>query len=193
MSEQNAQEYVLATARELYGRAVYSQKAQEKEREIWSRKAGWLNYINLTLITLTTAFAVVSAVLKPEWSLILTTIFAAASTAFVVGQTTFDPVGRESRHRTAAKELIWVRENLLFLIVRCHVAPEQGEQLLASLQTITRELTSIYKFAPDTSPKALESTRSALKAGEFTFSDDEIDAFLPLTLRKNQLAITPSK
>jgi len=32
-------EYVLATARELYGRVVYTHKTHEKEREIWSSKA----------------------------------------------------------------------------------------------------------------------------------------------------------
>jgi hypothetical protein len=51
------------------------------------------------------------------------------------------------------------------------------------------ELTGLYKFAPDTSPEACAQASAALKSGEFTFSDDEIDAFLPTKLRKSR----PSK
>lgn len=54
------------------------------------------------------------------------------------------------------------------------------------LETMTRELTAVYKFAPDTLPEAYAQASAALKGGEFTFSDDEIDAFLPQRLRKVQ-------
>ena len=80
----------------------------------------------------------------------------------------------------------WIREQLLLLIERCHVTSEQVSHLQAFLESITRELTAIYKFAPNTSPEAYELAKAALKSGEFTFSDDEIDAFLPTNLRKSQ-------
>jgi hypothetical protein len=34
---------ILATARELYGRVVYSHKTHEQEREIWSKKVCQMN------------------------------------------------------------------------------------------------------------------------------------------------------
>ena len=40
---------------------------------------------------------------------------------------------------------------------------------------VTRELTAIYKFLPDTSPEAYGIADARLKGGQFTFSDDEID------------------
>jgi hypothetical protein len=185
MNAQDGRECVLATARELYGRAVYTHKVHEKERQIWSDKACRMNYINVALISATTVFAVVSVALQPKWLLILTALLASATTAFVLWQSSFDPVGKENRHRTAAKELLWVREQLLLLIERCHVETEQVPHLQQFLETITRELTAIYKFAPDTSSEAYAIADSALKGGEFTFSDEEIDRFLPTQLRKN--------
>lgn len=185
MNEGNGREYVLATARELYGRAVYTHKTHEQERQIWSDKARLMNYINIALVSATTVFAVVSVALQPKWLLILTALFAFATTAFVLWQTSFDPIGNENRHRTAAKELLWVREQLLLLIERCHVATEPWDHLQLFLESITRELTAIYKFVPDTSSKAYALASTALKSGEFTFSDDEIDAFLPTKLRKS--------
>jgi conflict system pore-forming effector with SLATT domain len=186
MTQENGREYILATARELYGRAIYSHKTHEKEREIWSGRACAMNVLNIILISFTTLFAIISATFRPSWSLLVTAILASATTAFVLWQSSFDPVGKESQHRTAAKELLWIREQLLLLIERCHTATEQVSHLQASLESITRELTGLYKFAPNTSPTAYAKAGAALKNGEFTFSDAEIDAFLPGKLRRTR-------
>ncbi len=186
MTPDDGREYVLATARELYGRAVYSHKTHEKEREVWSDKACLMSKINIWLTALTTLFAIISVAVQPAIVLVLTALFGSATTAFVLWQSSFDPVGKENRHRTAAKELLWIREQLLLLIERCHMAGEQVNHLQGALESITRELTGLYKFAPDTSPQAYALADAALKKGEFTFSDEEIDAFLPVRLRKKQ-------
>jgi hypothetical protein len=139
---------------------------------------------SVCLAAATTVFAVIAAALQPLRVLITTAVPAALTTAFALWQTSFDPVGKENRHRTAAKELLWIREELLLLIERCYISAEQTAHLQLRLESITHELTAVYKFAPDTSPKAYEEASKALKRGEFTFSDAEIDAFLPTQLRK---------
>src|SRR5690348_6886209 len=90
-NDRNGRAYVLATARELFGRAVYSHKTHEKEREIWSQKVCYTAWINIGLTSLTTVFAIVSAALKPVWAMVLTAVFAAATTGFVLWQSNFDP------------------------------------------------------------------------------------------------------
>src|SRR5260370_3558651 len=144
-------EPILATARELYGRVVYTHKTQEQEREIWARKSCSMNRINIWLTALTTMFAVVSATLKPDWALILTALFAAATVAFALYQSGFDPVGKESQHRTAAKELLWVGEQLHLLIAECHMPPAPQKHLNSCLQVLTRVLTDVFKLVPNTS------------------------------------------
>jgi hypothetical protein len=177
---------IIATARELYGRVVYTHKVHEKEREIWSDKVCWMNRVNIILTGLTTILAVISASLKPMWALISTALAAAATVCFAIWQSNFDPAGKEARHRVAAKELLWLREQLLLLITNCQNPAAEAEQLQRRLEMITQELTTAYKFVPDTSPAAYAAAEKSLKSGHFTFSDEEIDGFLPTELRKKR-------
>jgi hypothetical protein len=176
---------IIATARELYGRVVYSHKVHEKEREIWSGNVSWMNRVNIALTGITTVFAVISASLKPLWALIVTAISAAAAVCFAVWQASADPASNEAKHRVTAKELLWIREQLLLFIGSCQAATDPPDAQ-RQLDMLTRELTAVYKFAPDTSPEAYAAADKMIKSGHFTFSDDEIDGFLPVDLRKKK-------
>jgi hypothetical protein len=186
MSDVDRRRQILAAAREMYARTAWSHKIQEKEREIWGGKKRRMDYINLGLVASTTLFAVVSVALQPKWLLVLTALFASATTAFVLWQSSFDPASSETQHRAAAKELLCEREQLMILISHCYGDDFDPHALEHTLETITRELSTIHKFAPDTSPEAYKLASSALNAGELTFSDSEIDALLPSSLRKKQ-------
>jgi hypothetical protein len=177
---------ILATARELYGRLVYTHLTHEKERLIWTGKVCWMNRFNITLASATTFFAIISATLRPAWSIMVTALFAVATVSFLMWQSNYDPAGKEAQHRTAAKELLWIREQLLLLITDCHISTYPQRDLERRLDVITRELTAVYKFAPNTSPEAYRQAKADIDAGHFTFSDEEIDLLLPVTLRSNQ-------
>ena len=59
---------------------------------------------------------------------------------------------------------------------------EDARQIREKLQ---QELVVIYEKAPQTISKAYREAQKALKLHEeLTFSDDEIDLFLPKTLKK---------
>jgi len=178
---------LLATARELYGRLVYTHLTHEKERHIWSANVCWMNRINIGLASLTTFFAIISATLRPTWSIFLTALLSVATVAFVMWQSNYDPAGKESQHRVAAKELLWIREQFLLLITDCHISTVPQSELDKRLDLLTRELTAVYKFAPNTSSEAYERAKAAIKDGHFTFSGEEIDAMLPATLRSKKL------
>lgn len=186
MNAEGERAYILATARELYGRVVYSHKTHEQEREIWGSKTSWTNIVNVLLTGLTTLFAIISASLTPSWALIATAISAVATVIFVVWQSSFDPAGKENAQRTAAKELLWIREQLLLLIMDAHMPSVPDEKLQIELATINRELTAVYKFAPNTSSEAYARAEAMIKRGHMTFSDEEIDGMLPTQLRKKQ-------
>jgi hypothetical protein len=85
-----------------------------------------------------------------------------------------------------AKEMLWCREQLLLLIAACYTATPI-DQLQNRLELLTREISTVYKFAPDTSSEAYVLADKMLKSGHFTFADDEIDGFLPTALRKKDL------
>lgn len=177
-------EAVLATVRELYGRLVHTHLTHEKERLIWTGKVCWMNRVNIFLASATTFFAIISATLKPDWSIMATALFAVATVSFIMWQSNYDPATKESQHRVAAKELLWLREQFLLLITDCYLTCSQKE-LEQRLEALTRELTAVYKFAPDTSPEAYAQAKAMLDNGHFTFSDEEIDRLLPPYLRKS--------
>jgi hypothetical protein len=179
-------EPILATSRELYGRLIYTHITHEKERQIWSGKVCWMNRINVVLASATTFFAIISATLRPTWSILVTAVFAVLTVSFVMWQSNYDPAGKEARHRIAAKELLWIREQLLLLITDCYITTCPQHELERRLDVLTRELTAVYKFSPDTSPKAFSQAERAIKSGHFTFTDGEIDAMLPTKLRKGR-------
>jgi len=62
------------------------------------------------------------------------------------------------------------------------------ELITSTRDHLIEELKLIYKFAPETDSKSYKLAREALKLNEeLTFSDEEIDQFLPseLKLKKN--------
>lgn len=186
MSDDPEREYILGTARELFGRIVYSHKTHEKEREFCSKTTVRMNVTNVALSGLTTFLAVISAVLPSKCALIATAISAMFTVGFAVWQASFDPASKESQQRIAAKELLWIREQLMLLIMECHMPSVAIAQLQKCLETINRELTAVYKFAPNTSPEAYAAADKAIKSGQVSFSDEEIDALLPPILRRRK-------
>jgi hypothetical protein len=83
---------------------------------------------------------------------------------------------------------LWLREQFLSLITECHILTTTQRDLEHRLQPLTRELTAVYKFAPNTSPKAYKQAKTDLDRGHFTFSDEEIDTLLPSHLRNKKPA-----
>lgn len=178
-------EAILATARELYGRVVYTHLTHENERLIWTNKVAWMNRINIALAGATTFFAIISATMKPAWAITTTALLAVVTVCFVMWQSNYDPATKEAQHRVAAKELLWLREQLLLLITNCHITTCPQHEVEKQLGILTREVTAVYKFAPNTTPTAFGRARDAIQSGHFTFSVEEIDAMLPTNLRKS--------
>jgi hypothetical protein len=184
-------EPILATARDLFGRVVYTHETHERERLIWSAKVCTTNRLNIAIASVTTVLAVVSAALPGTLVLILTAISAGTTTAFTLWQSSSDAAGKENQHRVAAKELLWCRQQLAMLIADCHI-PLPVETLRRDLEVINRELHAIYKFAPNTSTEAFNEADAKIKGGHFSLSDDEIDRLLPEPLRKRKLLDQPT-
>jgi hypothetical protein len=90
------------------------------------------------------------------------------------------------KHKHAANEIWMIRERYLSLLVDL----KMGEKPLESLQTerdqLLMELHSIYAGSPSTTYQAYRKAQEALQKHEdMTFSDNEIDAFLPNELKRS--------
>ncbi|MCE5198210.1 MAG: SLATT domain-containing protein [Armatimonadota bacterium] len=184
MTENQDRVKILSVARELFARVAWTHKTHEKERERWSRKVRCERWLNVLLVGLTTALAVIGAIVASKTMFVVTSIVGAASTAFVIYQVSFDACGIESQHRIAAKKLVALRDRYLLFILKASTASTPVIELQRGLEALQTETSLIYESAPDTSPEAYAMTSVGLKDNEeLTFSDKEIDIMLPNNLR----------
>jgi hypothetical protein len=88
------------------------------------------------------------------------------------------------RHRATAKELWGVREEYINLLADIS-SDATAVDIPTRRDELTAELAAICKFAPDTTSRAYRAAQKALKVSEdMTFSEDEINAFLPDSLHQ---------
>ena len=174
-----------AQARECYGRVVYSHKTHEKCADILLARLSSIKFWQIILSSITTAG-------------FLAIIFGAGSagaTAGVVVSTvllvlnayakSYDLGTIAQKHRQAAADLWLVREKYLALITDIRIGKEPLEKVSARRDTLLEDLHDAYSGAPSTSFAAYRKAQKSLQEQEeMTFSDEEIDSFLPKELRK---------
>ncbi|MEL6418325.1 MAG: SLATT domain-containing protein [Pseudomonadota bacterium] len=170
--------------RECYGRVVYTHKTHERMAD---RNAATLNSYKITQIVLTalTSTGAVGVVATNETWVEVATVIVSFLTLFVSTYLkNFDPGAIAQQHRDAAAKLWNVRECYLSLITDLpQISREDAVHRRDELQAM---LAALYVSAPQTNGKAYQEAQDRLKNMEdLTFSDDEIDCFLPLSLKRS--------
>ena len=90
------------------------------------------------------------------------------------------------KHRQAGADLWIIREKYLSLITDLRMGRKPVERAQVERDNLLKELHATYSGAPSTTHQAYGRAQKALKQLEdMTFSDEEIDAFLPKELKKN--------
>jgi hypothetical protein len=88
------------------------------------------------------------------------------------------------KHRQAGADLWIIREKYLSLITDLRMGEKPIEVLQRERDDLLKELHTVYSGAPSTTYQAYKKAQEALKHSEdMTFSDAEIDAFLPKALK----------
>ncbi len=80
-----------------------------------------------------------------------------------------------------------IRESYLSLLTDIKLNNLTLNQIQAKRDELQNQLASVYQNAPRTNSKAYDKASKALKFNEeMTFSDEEIDNFLPKDIRRKQ-------
>lgn len=178
----------LQVIRESFGRVAYSHKTHEKDAEIESTKIPRIKWGNIILTTITSGGLLATIITDNKSLTIITAIFSALSLAFTIFQLSFNPSEEAEKHRAIAKELWFIREKYVNLMADLINNKLTDEVISKHRDTLTNELRLVYKFAPNTSSKAYKKAQDALKLNEeLTFSDKEIDDFLPENLKLSNI------
>lgn len=173
----------LQAIRESFGRVVYSHKTHEKDCEIGNRSARMVKWMNVVLTTLTSSSLVADLFSQSPSFPYISAILAATTLAFVIFQLSFNPEETAEKHRQTAKELWYVREKYVTLLVDIKNGVLSDEMVTKKRDGLIEELKLLYKFASPTSSSAYKKAQKALKINEeLTFTNDEINQFLPQEL-----------
>lgn len=171
--------------RECYGRVVYSHKTQEKCADILLSRLSRIKLWQIILSALTTAGFVSTVFGSGTVGAILGLILSTTLLALNSYTKNYDLGELAQKHKQAANDLWIIRESYLSLLVDVAMKEKPLEDLQEKRDELTKQLHMIYSGAPSTTFQAYKKAQEALKRLEdMTFSDSEIDAFLPQELKR---------
>ena len=177
--------------RECFGRVVYSHKTHEKCSDLLLSKLAKIKLGQIILSALATA-SFVGTIFGDETKIAaILGIFISTALLILNSYTKDYDLGEiAQKHKQAANELWLIRENYLSLLVNVAMSEKPIESLQEQRDELTKQLYAVYSGAPSTTHKAYKKAQKALqKLKDLTFSDAEIDAFLPKELKRGQCPI----
>lgn len=171
--------------RECYGRAVYTHKTHERMADAYDKKNGWLKFWQIVFSAVTASGAITVVFADEAWLKFATAIISLI-TLFLSGYAKNFNLGALAQvHRETASHIWDVREKYLSLLADIKDSGFSLQEMRDKRDGLQQQLYEIYKSAPHTNGKAYEEAQDRLKNKEdLTFSDEEIDKFLPKALRR---------
>lgn len=171
--------------RECYGRVVYSHKTHEKCADILLERQGHIKLAQIIISAIVTG-GIVSTFF--ESGKVGAAISAVLSTGLLVLNAytkDYDLGEIAQKHRQAGAELWIVREKYLSLLIDIRTGDVSLDSIRVRRDALLDELHAVYVGALSTDFEAYSRAQEALKKLEdMTFSDEEIDAFLPKELKR---------
>jgi hypothetical protein len=173
--------------REAYGRVVYSHKTHEKCADILLCSLSRIRIWQITLSAVTTAGFIGAVFGAGKIGAVLGLIVSTVLLALNSYTKNYDLGELAQKHKQAANDLWIIRESYLSLLVDIAMREKPLESLQKQRDELVRQLHAIYSGAPSTTYKAYKRAQEALqKLEDMTFTDAEIDAFLPKELKRVQ-------
>ena len=173
--------------RDCYGRVVYSHKTHEKCADILLTDQSRLRVLQISLSAITTAGFIGAVFGAGQVGTVLGLIVSTFLLAVNAYTKNYDLGELAQKHKQAANGLWVIRENFLSLLVDLAMKEKPLEALQEHRDKLIDELHTVYSGAPSTTYKAYKKAQKSLKQlGDMTFTDTEIDAFLPNELKRQK-------
>lgn len=171
--------------RDSYASVVWSHKIQEKQADIYAEKYKKMETVNIGAASLTSVGIVALIFTDPLWLKLVSALISFATVYITAYFKSFDLQKFITSHKAAANKLIAVRDQYKVLLTEIKLKVDSVENLLARYKELVEKTDAIYLEAPTTTDEAVGKASKALKIKkDNTFTDAEIDSFLPLSLRR---------
>lgn len=172
--------------RESFGRVVYSHKTHEKCADILLARLSTIKLWQIILSAMTTGGFISAFFGAGEIGALIGVLISTTLLVLNAYTKNYDLGELAQKHKQVANDIWLIREKYLSLITDLVIGGKQIELLQRERDSLVDDLHSVYSNSPSTTYEAYKKAQEALKHNEdMTFSDDEIDAFLPEELKKS--------
>lgn len=172
--------------RECFGRVVYSHKTHEKCADILLRRLARVKMWQIILSALTTGGFIATIFGAGDMGALAGALISTVLLVLNAYTKNYDLGELAQKHRQAGADLWVIREKYLSLITDLKIGDNNIGSLQVRRDELLEQLHSVYSGAPSTTYEAYRKAQIALQQLEdMTFSDSEIDAFLPKELKRN--------
>lgn len=173
--------------RSRYASVVWSHKIQEKQADIYSKRYKHFETAKILSASLTSVGIVSLLFTDQLWIKLVSAVISFVSIFVSAYFKSFDLTTYIKAHKTSANKLLQLRDKLQLLLVDIRTEIVPVKDVRTKYEELLNELHMIYDEAPNTTDKAVQKAKEALKiTKDNTFTDDEIDLFLPKKLRKKR-------
>lgn len=173
------------SARNTFGRVMWSHKIQEKQSDIQASWALMMTCISITLSAATSVGLLSIIFVDRFWLKLASTLASFVSTAVIGLSKELDLRDRIKTHRTAAVEYLAVKDRLQNLLMKIRLRTDSLERLEEEYFWLSETVNDINVRAPQTTDRAVRRASRALKVkSDDNITDREIDNGLPPLLRK---------
>ena len=180
-------EILEAQVRECFGRVVYTHKTHEKCADILLSRLSTIKLWQIILSSITTAGFLAAIFGAGAFGAAIGVVVSTTLLVLNAYTKSYDLGELAQKHRQTAADLLLVREKYLALITDLRVGKESLQKSTVRRDELLEDLHGVYSGAPSTTYQAYRKAQEALQQyEEMTFSDEEIDAFLPCELKKSQ-------
>lgn len=173
--------------RECYGKVVWSHKIHEKSADIYMNRLNIIKAWQIILSALTAGSLLVVLFNGAREGVIIGSAFSTLLLALNIYMKDYNLGELAQKHVDTANRLWDVRESYCTVLTDMATGYLGMDGAGKKRDELQNYLGSIYRSAPRTGETAYKSARKALNVNqENTFSDEEIDAFLPEPLRRTK-------
>lgn len=170
--------------RQSYGNVVWTYVIHHKDADLLTMKNNKIKKIQIILSGITSSGIISIIFVDKLWLKIITALIALGQTFFSTYLKNFELGRKIERHKKTADELWLLREIYIGLITEIKLGETPHQQLCQKKEKLKDKLSKIYKVAPKTSSEAYELAKVQLEGGVYSFSDEELDSYLPKELKK---------
>jgi hypothetical protein len=173
--------------RQIFASVVWSHKIQEKQADIYLSRYNFLEFLRILLAALTSS-GIFAVVFIDNFYLKLVTAIVSAISLFITTYfKSYDLKSLQKQHKKSALEWLELRENIMTVLCDISLNKYSEDELIKKRDEFFKKKIEIAKETLDPEEEAVNQASKNLKnRQDNTYTDEEIDSYLPQLARKNK-------